>query len=64
MKDVLKQAALQVGVFEEEVREKIQKSIHEAYLQKAQAFVAAFGDREPSVQGVLENVAMQVMGVY
>jgi hypothetical protein len=26
-------------------------------------FVAAFGDREPSVEEFLENTAMQVMGV-
>ena len=63
MKDVLKQVALQNGVSEEEVREEMKKSIHEAYLQKSPAFVAAFGDREPSVEEFLENTAMQVMGV-
>ena len=49
MKDVLKQVALQNGFSEEEVREEMQKAIHDAYLQKSPAFVAAFGDREPSV---------------
>ena len=41
----------------------MQKAIHDAYLQKSPAFVAAFGDREPSVEEFLENTAMQVMGV-
>lgn len=63
MKDVLKKVALQNGVSEEEVREEMQKAIHEAYLQKAPAFVAAFGDREPSVEEFIKNMAMQVMGV-
>ena len=63
MKHVIKQVALQNGVSEAEVREEMQKSIHEAYLQKAPAFVAAFGDREPSVEEFIENMAMQVMGV-
>ena len=63
MKDVIKQVALQNGVSEEEVREEMQKAIHDAYLQKSSAFVAAFGDREPSVEEFLENTAMQVMGV-
>ena len=63
MKDVLKQVALQNGFSEEEVREERQKAIHDAYLQKSPAFVAAFGDREPSVEEFLENTAMQVMGV-
>ena len=63
MKDVFKQIALQNGVSEEEVREEMQKSIHEAYLKKTPAFVAAFGDREPSVEEFIENMAMQVMGV-
>ena len=63
MKDVLKQVALQNGFSEEEVREEMQKARHDAYLQKSPAFVAAFGDREPSVEEFLENTAMQVMGV-
>ncbi len=63
MKDVLNQVALQNGFSEEEVREEMQKAIHDAYLQKSPAFVAAFGDREPSVEEFLENTAMQVMGV-
>ena len=63
MKDVLKQVALQNGISEEDVREEMQKAIHDAYLQKSPAFVAAFGDREPSVEEFLENTAMQVMGV-
>ena len=63
MKDVLKQVALQNGFSEEEVREEMQKAIHDAYLQKSPAYVAAFGDREPSVEEFLENTAMQVMGV-
>lgn len=63
MKDVIKQVALQNGVSEEEVREEMQKAIHDAYLQKSPAFVAAFGDREPSIEEFLENTAMQVMGV-
>ena len=63
MKDVLKQVALQNGFSEEEVREEMQKAIHDAYLQKSPAFVAAFGDRELSVEEFLENTAMQVMGV-
>ena len=50
MKDILKQVALQNGVSEEEVREEMQKSIHEAYLQKSPAFINTFGDREPSVE--------------
>ena len=63
MKDVIKQVALQNGVSEEAVREEMQKAIHDAYLQKSPVFVAAFGDREPSVEEFLENTAMQVMGV-
>ena len=45
MKDVLKQVALQNGFSEEEVREEMQKAIHDAYLQKSPAFVAAFTSR-------------------
>jgi len=63
MKEVFKQVALQNGASEEEVREEMQKSIHEAYLYKSPAFVAAFGDREPSVEEFIETMAMQVMGV-
>ncbi len=63
MKEIIKQVALQNGVSEEEVKEEMQKAIHDAYLQKSPAFVAAFGDREPSVEEFLENTAMQVMGV-
>lgn len=63
MKDILKQVALQNGVSEEEVREEMQKSIHEAYLQKSPAFINAFGDREPSVEEFLKKMADQVMGV-
>lgn len=63
MKDVLKQVALQNGVSEEVVREEMKKSIHEAYLQKSPAFVAAFGDREPSAEEFIENMTMQIMGV-
>ena len=63
MKDVLKQVALQNGVSEEEVREEMQKAIHDAYLQKSPAFVENFGDKEPSVEEFIEKMAMQVMGV-
>ena len=49
MKNVIKEVAKRNGVSEEEVREEMQKSIHEAYLQKSPAFINAFGDREPSV---------------
>ena len=63
MKEIIKQVALQNGFSEEDVREEMQKAIHDAYLQKSPAFVAAFGDREPSVEEFLENTAMQVMGV-
>ncbi|MBQ6439215.1 MAG: hypothetical protein IJJ06_03625 [Mogibacterium sp.] len=63
MKDILKQVALQNGVSEEEVREEMQKSIHEAYLQKSPAFINTFGDREPSVEEFLKKMADQVMGV-
>ena len=63
MKDILKQVALQNGVSEEEVREEMQKSIHDAYLQKSPAFINTFGDREPSVEEFLKKMADQVMGV-
>lgn len=63
MKDILKQVALQNGVSEEEVREEMQKSIHEAYLQKSPAFINTLGDREPSVEEFLKKMADQVMGV-
>ena len=63
MKDILKQVALQNGVSEEEVREEMQKSIHEAYMQKSPAFINTFGDREPSVEEFLKKMADQVMGV-
>ena len=63
MKDILKQVALQNGVSEEEVREEMQKSIHEAYLQKSPAFINTFGDCEPSVEEFLKKMADQVMGV-
>ena len=59
MKDVLKQVALQNGVSEEEVREEMEKAIHEAYLQKSPAFVETYGDREPTVE-FLENTVRQV----
>ena len=63
IKDVLKQVALQNGVSEEEVREEMQRSIHEAYLQKSPKFVKMFGDREPSLEEFLEKMAMRVGGV-
>lgn len=39
MKNVIKEVAKKNGVSEEEVREEMQKSIHEAYLQKSPAFI-------------------------
>lgn len=60
MKEVLKQVALQNGVSEEEVREEMEKAIHEAYLQKSPAFVETYGDREPTVEEFLENTVRQV----
>ena len=60
MKEVLKQVALKNGVSEEEVREEMEKAIHEAYLQKAPAFVETYGDREPTVEEFLENTVRQV----
>ena len=47
------------AISEEEVRKEIEKSIHEAYLQKSPAFVNTFGDREPTVEEFLEQTAMQ-----
>lgn len=63
MKNVIKEVAKKNGVSEEEVRKEMQKSIHEAYLQKSPAFINAFGDREPSVEEFLKKMADQVMGV-
>ena len=63
MKNVIKEVAKKNGVSEEEVREEMQKSIHEAYLQKSPAFINTFGDREPSVEEFLKKMADQVMGV-
>lgn len=63
MKNVIKEVAKRNGVSEEEVREEMQKSIHEAYLQKSPAFINTFGDREPSVEEFLKKMADQVMGV-
>ena len=53
---------MQNGVSEEEVREEMQKSIHEAYLQKSPKFVKMFGDREPSLEEFLEKMAKRVDG--
>lgn len=63
MKNVIKEVARKNGVSEEEVRKEMQKSIHEAYLQKSPAFINTFGDREPSVEEFLKKMADQVMGV-
>ena len=63
MKNVIKEVAKRNGVSEEEVREEMQKSIHEVYLQKSPAFINAFGDREPSVEEFIKKMADQVMGV-
>ena len=63
MKNVIKEVAKRNGVSEEEVREEMQKSIHEAYLQKSPAFINAFGDHEPSVEEFIKKMAYQVMGV-
>lgn len=60
MKEVIKQIALKNGVSEEEVREEMEISIHEAYLQKAPAFVETYGGREPSLEEFLENMVKQV----
>lgn len=60
MKEVIKQLALKNGVSEEEVREEMERSIHEAYLQKSPAFVETYGDREPSLEEFLENTVKQV----
>lgn len=63
MKNVIKEVAKRNGVSEEEVRKEMQKSIHEAYLQKSPAFINTFGDREPSVEEFIKKMADQVMGV-
>ena len=60
MKEVLKQVALQNGDSEEEVREEMEKAIHEAYFQKSPAFVETYGDREPTVEEFLKNTVRQV----
>ena len=60
MIEVIKQIALQNGVSEEEVREEMQKSIHEAYLKKSPTFVKMFGDCEPSVEEFLKKTVKQV----
>ena len=60
MKEVIKQIALKNGVSEEEVREEMERSIHEVYLQKSPSFVETYGDRKPSLEEFLENTVKQV----
>ncbi|MBR2705698.1 MAG: hypothetical protein IKE74_00455 [Mogibacterium sp.] len=63
MKDIIKQVALKNGVSEEEVRKEMQKTIHEAYLQKSPTFINMFGDKEPSVEEFLEMISVSAKGI-
>lgn len=60
MKDIISKVAAQNDVSEAEVREEIEKAIHEAFLQKSSAFVEAFGDRESTPEEFIKMMADQI----
>lgn len=58
--EILGKVAKQNGVTLEEVKEEIQKSIHEAAKNPSPEFKASFGDREPSIEEFLVMMSSKV----
>lgn len=61
MNDVLTKVAEMNGVALDEVKEEIQKSIHEAAKNPSPEFKASFGDREPSIEEFLSRMSSKVI---
>ena len=58
--DVLKMVADNNGVTLDEVKEEIQKAIHEAAKDPSPEFKASFGDREPSIEEFITRMSGKV----
>ena len=61
MNDVLTKVAEMNGVALDEVKEEIQKSIHEAAKNPSPEFKTSFGDREPSIEEFLSKMSARAM---
>ena len=61
MNDLLAKVAEMNGVTLDEVKEEIQKSIHEAAKNPSPEFKASFGDKEPSIEEFLSKVSSKAM---
>lgn len=63
MNDVFAKVAEMNGVTLDEVKEEMQKSIHEAAKNPSPEFKASFGDREPSIEEFLSKMLSKAMKV-
>lgn len=61
MNDVLAEVAEMNGVTLDEVKEEMQKSIHEAAKNPSPEFKATFDDREPSIEEFLSKMSSKAM---
>lgn len=61
MNDVLAKVAEMNDVTLDEVKEEMQKSIHEAAKDPSPEFKAAFGNREPSIEEFLDKMSAKAM---
>lgn len=61
MNDVLEKVAKMNGVTHDEVKEEMQKSIHEADKNPSPEFKATFDDREPSIEEFLSKMSSKAM---
>ena len=60
MDGILEKVAEMNGVTVEEVKDEIQKSIHDAAAHPSAAFKESFGDKEPSIEEFLEMMSDKV----
>lgn len=61
MNDVLAKVAEMNDVTLDEVKEEMQKSIHEAAKDPSPEFKAVFGNREPSIEEFLDKMSAKAM---
>lgn len=59
--DVLANVAEMNGVTLDEVKDEMQKSIHEAAIHPSPEFKAFFGDREPNIEEFLSKMSSKAM---
>lgn len=60
MNEILEKVAEMNGVTVEEVKNEMQKAIHDAAKNPSPEFKARFGDREPDISEFLEMLSSQV----